>query len=118
MKDKIFQKQIAPFFWVDLGGGKYSVCLYSGGYLGQVFATRADEGFNGNGYDWDSLAAVFLEEKCDAKLQDNIQLDSEAGMFSANSMDADALREFVLSFKAACEDKKIILDLFSRAEHD
>ena len=35
-----------------------------GEYLHEVFDTRAGEGVEGNGYDWGSLAQVFLDEKC------------------------------------------------------
>lgn len=34
-----------------------------GEYRQEVFDTREEEGFEGNGYDWTSLALVFLEEK-------------------------------------------------------
>ena len=38
--------------------------------------------------------------------------------FCAYSDDKDALADFILRFKEACEDKILILDLFSRAELD
>ena len=56
-------EDIAPFMWVDHDNGTCSVILYVGNYLVDVFETRADEGFEGSGYDWNSLALVFLEEK-------------------------------------------------------
>ncbi len=117
---KQFEKEIAPFYWVE-GDADASVCLSelseTGGYLHEVFDTRADEGFIGNGYDWGSLAQVFLYEKC-PKLQEKINFDPEAGMFCAYSEDKEALADFILRFKQACEDKALILDLFSRAELD
>ncbi len=39
-------------------------------------------------------------------------------MFCACSADRDALADFILQFKKACEDKKVILELFRRAELD
>lgn len=39
-------------------------------------------------------------------------------MFCVYSKDKNALADFVLRFKKACEDKSFILDLFSRAELD
>lgn len=83
----------------------------------EVFDTRANEGFEGSGYDWESLALVFLTEMC-PYLQDKIDFDPEAGMFCAYSKDKDALADFILQFKKACEDRSLILDLFSRAELD
>lgn len=68
-----FNREIAPFFWVKQRAGA-SVCLSAGdGYLQEIFAARADEGFIGNGYDWSSLAQVFLDEHC-AELQEKSPL--------------------------------------------
>lgn len=111
-----FEKEITPFYWVALDDGA-SVCLTVGEYLQEIFDTREEEGFIGNGYDWGSLAQVFLDEKC-PDLQEKINFDPEADMFCAYSKEEDALADFILRFKKACEDKPFILDLFSRAELD
>jgi len=111
-----FEKEIIPFFWVEHEESA-SVCLTAFEYLQEVFDTRADEGFEGGGYDWGSLAQVFLDEKC-PDLQMKISFDPEASMFCAYSKDKEALADFILRFKKACEDKPLILDLFSRAELD
>lgn len=58
-----FENEIAPFFWVGHEESA-SVCLNVGEYLQEIFDTREDEGFEGNGYDWGSLAQVFLNEQC------------------------------------------------------
>ena len=41
-------------------------CIYypDGEYRQEVFDTREEEGFEGNGYDWASLAWVFWRKKC------------------------------------------------------
>ncbi len=39
-------------------------------------------------------------------------------MFCAYSKNREALEEFILSFKAACEDRPLILELFRQAELD
>lgn len=108
--------EIAPFFWVEQSNGA-SVCLNVGAYLQEVFATREEEGFEGGGYDWSSLAQVFLDEKR-PDLKEKIGLDPEASMFCAYAKDTAALQDFIVTFKAACEDRPLILDLFSRAELD
>ena len=54
---KEFEKEIAPFFWVEHEESA-SVCLNVGEYLQEIFDTREDEGFEGSGYDWGSLAPV------------------------------------------------------------
>ena len=114
--DEEFEKEIAPFFWVEHEESA-SACLNVGEYLQEIFNTREDEGFEGNGYDWGSLAQVFLDEQC-SNLQGKIGFDPEGSMFCVYSKDKNALAEFILRFKKACEDKPFILDLFSRAELD
>lgn len=108
--------QLAPFFWVEHENSA-SVCLNVGEYLQEVFDTRAEEGFEGSGYDWESLARVFLDEQ-NPDLTEKVDFDSEGSMFCAYSKDAGALEEFIHGFKAACEERTLILDLFSRAELD
>lgn len=92
-----------------------SVCLNVGEYLKDIFGTRANEGFEGNGYDWESLAQVFLSEQR-SDLQEKIEFDSESSMFCVYSKDKSVLLDFILNFKKACDDKSFVLDLFSRAE--
>lgn len=111
-----FKNEIAPFFWVEHEGSA-SVCLNANEYLQEIFDTRADEGFEGSGYDWESLAKVFLHEKLPSLIE-KVDFDSEAGMFCMYSKNTEALQEFIRHFKNACEDKTFILDLFSRAELD
>ena len=111
-----FAAQISPFFWVN-HADSVSVSLNVGEYLQEVFDTRTEEGFEGGGYDWESLAKVFLEER-KPDLIEKVKFDSESSMFCAYSEDAAALREFIVGFKNACENKDLILDLFSRAELD
>nr|WP_232231594.1 Imm51 family immunity protein [Paenibacillus sp. HW567] len=94
-----------------------SVILNAGSYKSWLFGTRADEGFEGSGYDWASLAAVFLEEQM-PELAEVIHFDPEAGMFCAYSSNKEAILSFATGFKTACEDDTLIQDLFSRAELD
>ena len=111
-----FKEKIKPFFWVEHKTG-VSFCLTVGSYLANVFETREDEGFEGNGYDWASLAQVFLDE-LKPDLLDVVKFDPEADMFCAYSSNAKALKTFIISFKDACENETLIQDLFSRAELD
>ena len=107
---------IQPFFYVE-GDTWASVCLNVSEYKDEIFQTRAGEGFTGNGYDWASLAQVFLAEQR-ADLLDKVQFDPESSMFCAYSHDKAALQDFALAFKHACEDEVLIADLFSRAQLD
>lgn len=116
MDIKKMEELIKPFFWVE-HEKSVSVCLNAGGYKDEIFASRVKEGFEGNGYDWGSLAQVFLVEQ-QPELVDVIKFDPEAGMFCAYSSNKLALEKFVVAFKAACENTALIMDLFLRAELD
>lgn len=116
MNNNDLKETIKPFFWVE-HENSFSVCLNVGSYKQNIFDGRADEGFEGNGYDWESLAQVFLEEKR-PDLKSNVRFDPEGGMFCAYSSNGEALKDFILDFKKACEDEALIADLFSRAELD
>jgi hypothetical protein len=111
-----FQKNLSPFFWVE-HEGSVSLCLNIDGFKDEIFQSRADEGFEGGGYDWASLAQVFLNEKM-PELKNEISFDPEASMFSAYSKNAEALQKFSTGFRAMCDDDKLMSDLFTRAELD
>lgn len=109
--------QIAPFYWVD-GDNSSSVCMTDiCDYQQFIFDSRRNDGFRGDGYDWQSLADIFIKEHL-PQLSDDIHFDSESDMFCVYSTNKDALKQFALEFKKACENKELILDLFSRAELD
>lgn len=111
-----FEESIEPFFWVE-HENSVSVCLNVGEYKTEIFQLREDEGFEGNGYDWASLAQIFLEEQ-QPELINVVRFDPEGSMFCAYSSDSAALKSFIVSFKQACENETLIQDLFSRAELD
>ncbi|ASA24773.1 Imm51 family immunity protein [Paenibacillus donghaensis] len=110
-------ESIKPFILVEQDKGGMSVILTVGTYKEELFQLRENEGFEGSGYDWASLAAVFLEEQM-PELSGTIRFDPEADMFCAYSADRAALQQFAVRFKAACEDDELMKDLFSRAELD
>lgn len=111
-----FKELIKPFYWVE-HEKSVSVCLIVGEYKTEIFERREEEGFEGNGYDWGSLAKVFLEE-LQPELMEDVKFDPEAGMFCAYSSNIDALKTFIIEFKEACENQTLIEDLFLRAELD
>ena len=111
-----FMNQIAPFSWSNHEDGKASVTLYkSVQYKIELFRTRSKDGFIGSGHDWESLTQVFIRE-ITPDLYEKIEFDSERNMFCVYSSDSDALKRFIIEFKAACENDELISDLFSRAE--
>ncbi len=116
MNTKEIDEIIAPFFWVD-SEKSASVCLNVGEYKMEVFQARAQEGFEGGGYDWASLAKVYLAEQ-KTELTEHINFDPEGSMYCVYSSNKTALKEFSIGFKEACENQSLITDLFSRAELD
>ena len=110
-----FQRKIEPFRFSS-DEEQASLILEAGiGYLKELFLSREDDGFSGNGYDWESLAEIFLAEVYEGE-DDSFEFDSEADLFVVYSEDAESLADFALAFKDACEDAGLIADLFSRAE--
>lgn len=105
--------EISPFHLID-----NEVFLNVSDYpeLKELFLSREEEGFIGNGYDWESLATVYLEEICEERIQESIEFDSEAQFFRALSEDENDLKEFIIGFHNACKDMEMMKDLFSRAE--
>ncbi len=63
------------------------------------------------------MARVFLEDKLPA-LADDIEFDSEAGMFCARSTNKTALKQFAKALKAATEDLSLMRELLSLADPD
>lgn len=115
--ERNFVERMKPFRLVEHDSGNISMVLDVGTYKDEVFQTRADEGFEGGGYDWGSVAAVFLVERM-PHLADVVHFDPEASMFCAYSDNREALQNFAIEFKDACEDDVVFRDLFSRAELD
>ena len=112
-------KQLEPFKFMVFDEGTEDVWAtlvlwLNEDYKQNVFDTRQEEGFLGNGYDWNSLATVFLEEKM-PELVDALSFDSEAGLFSIESEDVEAVKKFAVGFKAMCDDESEMTDLLSRA---
>ena len=119
---KMVNKKISPFKFLvhdeETQSVRGSVIYYPDReYRQEVFDTREEEGFEGNGYDWESLALVFLEEKM-PELSDAIDFDPEGSMFCAYSSKVNALARFALGFKEFSDDINTMKDLFSRAELD
>lgn len=117
-----FNKHLEPFKLMVFDEGTEDVWAtlvlwLNEDYKQNVFDTRLEEGFVGNGYDWNSLAIVFLEEKM-PELMEVLSFDSEAGLFSIGSEDVELVKKFAIGFKALCDDESEMTDLFSRATLD
>ena len=111
-----FESKISPFSWKEHDDGSVSVTLYSSKkYKKKLFATRKKDRFVGSGYDWESLATVFIQEKM-PDLHNAIQFDSERGMFCVYSSDIDALKRFIIEFKGTCENDELFLPRINVAQ--
>lgn len=111
---QMLKEELKPFYLVEHDSGNISLILNVGIYKEELFETRAEEGFQGSGYDWYSLADVYLQERL-PELVGVVRFDPEADMFCAYSHEREALMQFAIGFKHTCEDDKLIYDLFSRA---
>ena len=110
-----FKRKIEPFKFTS-DDEQYTFSLdIDDGYLADLFKTREEDGFVGNGYDWEALAEIFLAEVYEGD-DDSFEFDSEAGAFIVYSEDGNSLADFALAFKETCEESERIADLFSRAE--
>lgn len=89
-----FEKEITPFFWIEHEESA-SVCLNVGEYLQEIFDTRADEGFEGNGYDWGSftdISIIFASASpcisCESKVFESIETPTDCmRLFAAFAME-------------------------------
>lgn len=79
-----------------------------------IFTELEDEGWLGNGYDWESIARVVLEEQL-FDLEEDIVFDSEAGMFSASGS-RDALVQLGRAMQAVYHDEDLLREMLGRAE--
>ncbi len=109
-------QQIKPFTLVH-GDNSTSLILGACEFQQAVFDERAADGFQGSGYDWASVAQVFLDEEA-PELRADIQFDPEADMFCVYASKPQAIEAFALAFHAACSDPAHLRDLLSRAELD
>ena len=105
---------ISPFYITEDEG--YSLCLVTDGtFHPELFELRADEGFEGNGYDVEAIAVQYLNE-CAQYLIRDIIFDSEEGMFVAMSEEKEPLIDLAEGLTELFADEERSRDLFSRAE--
>lgn len=81
-----------------------------------IFAERADEGWEGGGYDWGSVARVVLDEKT-PQLAGKIGFDPEGSMFAAYG-EVEAIRQFGKAMKEVYDSEPLLREVLSRAELD
>lgn len=105
---------IEPFKWIGMGNGRETVLLNAGIYR-ELFFRRHPEQFesdNGNGYDWELFAKMYLES-CFPEMIGSIQFDSEADMFCMYSDQKSALEVFSQELKRVTDDLEIMEEVWS-----
>lgn len=110
-----FIEQIKPFTWVE-HDNNCSVCLEPDQLQYHVWQ-QAEQGFEVNGYDWENLAHIFIEDK-HPEWAGIIRFDPESGMFTAYSSNTEILKSFVIAFKQMCEQETVLAEFISRLEPD
>lgn len=102
--DAEFEKQVAPFVWFH-HEDHFSCCLSVDAFHPTFLSMRKFKGWIPSGHDWAAMAACYLARN-HPEWEKVIEWDPEGGMFCAFSTNEDALKAFIVSFKAACEDQK------------
>lgn len=107
----------APFVLMDQG--ESSALFLSDTHMmakTAIFEEREDEGWSGNGYDWNSIAQVVVTEQL-PELEEVLSFDPEGGTFSAHGP-RSALKALGKAMAAIFHSDEAIRDLLSRAELD
>jgi len=107
----------APFVLMDVRGHQ-ALLLTDDHMLDKlpVFEERGDEGWCGNGYDWNAIADVIVAERM-PELADAFDSDPEAGMLSISGP-RPALERLGIAMAQAFRDDDQLRDLLSRAVLD
>lgn len=108
--------EFEPFIFFRNDNGIYTITLEADGeYRQQIFDEFKDDGWLGNGTDWESLAMYYLENNMNEALE-QIEFDSEAGMFAAYSKKCRIFKKFLKGFKEACENDEIMREMLKNTE--
>lgn len=125
-----FNRENAPFYIVDHGNGKYSLCL-AFTFLEGEYKEFGQDAFNryaletgepvmddmglfahGSGYEWQTVFEKAFESDPESN---RIQYDCEAGGFFCYAESLSLLEDFGTRFRAVCMDGEKFAELVSRA---
>ncbi|PFH10995.1 immunity protein 51 of polymorphic toxin system [Collimonas sp. PA-H2] len=107
----------APFFLID--GSCKALVLFEVNFREKayIFKERAEEGWTGNGLDWNSVAQLVIAERL-PKLADQFKYDSNVGFFYVSGTIA-SLTLLGYTLKIAFDDDHVLRDILFRAKlHD
>lgn len=112
-----FRSEIRPFGFSEYEGS-YSALLYAGELHKEIFEEYYEsKGIEGGGYNWDALAALYIQEQLPQYGQ-ALEHDSEAGMFCLYSGNEQAIYMFLKGFSAYVRDEGKFRDLMDRADFE
>lgn len=102
-----------PFIFCPSSNGIDASLILTDFEKSYIFEERADEGWEGNGYDWASIIDVLIQERM-TEFKDKIKFDPEGSMFSAygKTLDIKAFGEKLLPLY---NDDNILRDALKRA---
>ena len=106
----------APFLMMENDSGSFSLILSDHHMVEKCPIFEENEGWLGNGYDWNSVAQVVMAERL-SDLEGKIDFDPEAGMFCAYGPRAP-LDKLAAEMHKVWVDDSQLRDLLSRAELD
>jgi hypothetical protein len=103
-----------PFFLID--GYCKALVMFESNFKGKayIFKERAEEGWTGNGLDWNSVAQVIIAEQL-PKLADKFKFDSNVGLFSASG-DIASLTLLGYTLKITFDDEHVLRDILFRTK--
>jgi hypothetical protein len=108
----------APFVLHEIDG-ESSLILEDAAFGAKehIFAERADDGWSGNGYDWNSVIQVLVAEQLDSAAAEQLDYDPEGGTFAAYGP-RGPLEQLAVVAAATYHDDAKLRDALSRAELD
>ncbi|MGC0366275.1 hypothetical protein ABH922_004259 [Rhodococcus sp. 27YEA15] len=108
---------IEPLQLFETSAGTWSLML-TDQYFGKVASVfEQTEGFEGNGYDWGSVAEAVVGRDA-PHLKNRFGTDPEAGMFVAYGTDHEALTELGILLAKAYSDVEYLSGLIEISEPD
>jgi len=131
IKERIetFNRENRPFYMVDLGGGKFSLCLMLDA-LSDEFYPYCQEAFNayakeigvsilvssgghrfGDGYDWQAAFCQAFAGEADLE---KISFDCEASGFFCSSDSLDVLEQYGARFREICTDTEKFIPIVAK----
>jgi hypothetical protein len=105
---------LSPFEIHDLEDGSHQLWLFDGD-MEQVEDVFDDQGAEGNGHGWESLAQALVRAQL-PEVEPLIWFGSESGTFVAGSTDPAALRRLAERLHAAFHDRSMLARLIAEAE--